>query len=63
LGGFIGGAVILALAFRSPGYGEESVKEYYEDGKLKSEETFKNGKPAGGGEVRLVAGVEPTTYG
>jgi hypothetical protein len=40
-------AVIAASMFCSRGYGAEPAREYYEDGQLKSEKFYENGKEEG----------------
>jgi hypothetical protein len=47
MGGLVGAVMILAVVFSSPGYGEEPVREYHANGKLKSEQSFKEGKLEG----------------
>ncbi len=42
--GLLGAAVISTVMFGPLGYGEEPVREYYENGKLKSEVGYKNGR-------------------
>ena len=44
IGGLIGVAVISVVTFSSMGYGEEPVKDYYQNGQLASERTYKRGQ-------------------
>jgi antitoxin component YwqK of YwqJK toxin-antitoxin module len=55
-GMLVSASFLLAFSWSAIGYGEEPVREYYANGKVKSEQSFKDGKLDGSFKVYFDSG-------